>query len=138
MRVIPEVALQWLQPAVAYLRETFEPKVIYLFGSMAEGRMRPDSDVDLALLPDAPLPRPALYEAAQELACRLNRDVDLVDLLNTTTVLQSRVAALGMPLYERSRNERVWFEMYALKAYALLNEEREVIRRAMAERGSAF
>jgi uncharacterized protein len=52
-------------------------KEVYVFGSASKGRMRPDSDVDLAV---SGLP-PEVFFRAMGIASRaLGRQVDLVDL----------------------------------------------------------
>ncbi|HKV10967.1 MAG TPA: nucleotidyltransferase domain-containing protein [Thermoanaerobaculia bacterium] len=50
---------------------------VYLFGSMAEGREREDSDVDLAV---SGLPPEIFYATMARLSNLFERDVDLVDL----------------------------------------------------------
>lgn len=49
-----------------------------LFGSQATGKTHPNSDVDLALWPDRPLPTAMKLRWARELATLLNREVNLV------------------------------------------------------------
>ena len=61
---------------VRALTALFQPAVVYLYGSAARGALRPDSDLDLALVPAVPCDPVALYNAAQELAVRCGRDVD--------------------------------------------------------------
>ncbi len=51
-----------------------------LFGSLAAGRGRPDSDLDLAVSATAPLTVDARIELIDELAAALGRPIDLIDL----------------------------------------------------------
>lgn len=78
-----------------------------LFGSMADGRGRPDSDIDLAVVVD--VPRSTLADAG--FGRRLMRDViefigtsevDLVILNRADPLLRYQVACGGKPLYESS------------------------------------
>ncbi len=63
------------------------PAAAYLFGSAATGRLRADSDLDLAILPGSAEIMPlALYDMQVLLAEKLGLNVDLVDLARATTV----------------------------------------------------
>lgn len=57
----------------------FEPAVVYLFGSAVTGRLAASSDVDIAFLPRQPCDPMAVFDAAQQLAGDLGRNVDLID-----------------------------------------------------------
>jgi predicted nucleotidyltransferase len=50
---------------------------VYLFGSHAEGRARPDSDIDLAI---RGLPMANYFEVLGELFMKLKEEFDVVDL----------------------------------------------------------
>lgn len=108
--------------------------VCYLFGSLAAQSGRPDSDVDLALLADQPLDAYDVFKAAQDLAVRLGKDVDLVDLATATTVLRAQVVSNGRRLLTGDPVAADEFEMYALSDYARLNEERREVLAAFDER----
>jgi len=57
------------------------PASVYLFGSHARGDARPGSDIDVAILPAAPLPAPVLARIRDALEeSRIPYRVDLVDL----------------------------------------------------------
>jgi predicted nucleotidyltransferase len=51
-----------------------------LFGSQATGRATEDSDIDLALLADAPISSSLKLELIELIAARFGRPVDIVDL----------------------------------------------------------
>ena len=64
MRVVDETGSAMLDEAVRRLVETFQPDVIYLFGSHPRGDARPDSDYDImVIVPDSDLPQ---FRRAQE------------------------------------------------------------------------
>lgn len=110
----------------------FQPGAIYLFGSCAGNRMRYDSDLDLAFLPQSgPCDPVEVFEAAQRMASQLNREVDLVDLSAASTVLRKEIVAGGILLYDEDSKARQEFEMYALSDYARLNEERAPVLRSL-------
>lgn len=115
-----------------------KPNVIYLFGSSAKGISRPDSDLDLAFLSEKELSDYNVFMIAQEIASKLNIDVDLVDLNKASTVFKAQIVGTGKVIYCNDDVKRMYFEMYAFKDYALLNEEREIILRDIRERGSVY
>ncbi len=55
-------------------------KVAIVYGSAASGKLRPDSDVDVAVLFDKPLDMDARLALWGKLTDALHREVDLVDL----------------------------------------------------------
>jgi predicted nucleotidyltransferase len=112
---------------------TLMPEVVYLFGSAAVGRARPDSDLDLAILPMHPVSPSQLMEVRLQLEEALGCDVDLVDLARSSTVLRKEVLSGGRLLYESSPARRAEFEMYALSDYARLNEERAPVLAALRQ-----
>ena len=57
-------------------------RLAMLFGSVAEGRARPDSDVDIGLLDEGPLDVDAMIEVAGAACDATGREVDIVDLHN--------------------------------------------------------
>ena len=81
-------------------RHGFGDAVIYLYGSQAKGGARPGSDVDLGVLAGAPVPPLQLQLLREELELALCRDVDLLDLLRASTVLQKEIVTTGRVLRE--------------------------------------
>ena len=74
-------------------------ELVVLFGSVARGRPRPDSDLDVAVRCDGPADLDALYLLlAPRLASSL---LDLVDLRRAGSLLAFQVARHGRLLYER-------------------------------------
>lgn len=81
---------------------------IYVFGSAARGKQRPDSDVDLAVSSGS---RGMLIDDARlhdELAAALDRDVDLVMLNEAPLWLQYRVVG-GQVVFSRDERARIAF-----------------------------
>jgi hypothetical protein len=93
----------------------------YLFGSLARGEDRADSDVDLAVLlagePPATLEEGLGLSTAAALERSLGRAVDLV-VLNTAPVdLVHRVLRDGVLLLDTDAAVRIRFEVAARNAY---------------------
>jgi len=127
-----------LNKTIEMLKEEFNPIVIYLFGSAAKDKLRDDSDIDIAFLSDKEEDSYEVFMKAQELAEIFNREVDLINLNTSSTVFKAQVIGTCKRLYCRDETKRMYFEMRAFKAYAMLNEEREVILNKIKERGSVY
>ena len=126
-----------LSKLLAALREALpECLAIYRFGSWGTADQRPDSDIDLAVLPGAPLPPVQRWELAQKLAVITGRDVDLIDLLAASTELCLQVVAHGTRLYCPDEAEVEKFEDTVFAGYARLNEERRDILDDIRHRGN--
>ena len=75
---------------------------------------------------------------AQKLANILKRDVDLINLKKASTVFRIQVIAKGEKIYCIDNKRRAYFEMYAFKDYATLNEEREIVLKNIKKRGKIY
>jgi predicted nucleotidyltransferase len=82
---------------------------LWIFGSMATGRARPGSDVDLAALFAARPTPDALLTAREAIAAIVARDVDLVDVEQASPVLAMQILKHGSLVLERDRAHRVRF-----------------------------
>lgn len=107
----------------------------YLYGSVARGTARPESDVDVAVLLEQD-PQPTLAESGIGLAGDLEASVGLpvdVVLLNLAPVdLVHRVLRDGIIVFERKPLERIRFEVQARNAYFDLKPYLDEYRRAPA------
>jgi len=107
---------------------------LYLFGSQASGRARPDSDVDVAVmverLPTA-LQRVQLREDMSE---RLGRAVDLVFLDDASPILVRQVLRHGRLLVDRQPRRRAELVVRTLTDYADLERVRAAAERRLVER----
>ena len=121
-----------------FLFEKVNPYLIYIFGSSVKGIFREDSDIDIAVLSDEDISDYDLFMIAQELADVLKREVDLINLKNSSTVFKAQVVGNGQAIYCTDDTRRMYFEMYAFKDYAFLNEERAVILENIKKRGSVY
>nr|WP_285817815.1 nucleotidyltransferase domain-containing protein [Echinimonas agarilytica] len=101
-------------------------KLIYLFGSQANETATSQSDVDLAILLPRKLDPVERFDLQEKLARQFRQDVDLVDLLSASTVLQHQVVQSGKLLWG-VEDDQAKFEMQVLSMYQHLNEERSEI-----------
>ena len=100
-----------------------------MFGSAAQKRLRPDSDIDIAILTGKPYTPYELFIAAGELADKLKREVDLIDFNAASTVFRAQIVNNAELLYDGNPLVRQYAFMRALKEYVMLNEERKDIIR---------
>lgn len=120
------------------LIKELDPYVIYVFGSSVNGIFREDSDIDIAFMGDKNLSEYEIFIISQELADVLKREVDLINLKNASTVFKVQILGDGEMIYCNDDTRRMYFEMRALKEYAFLNEERQVILKNIKKRGSVY
>jgi predicted nucleotidyltransferase len=103
-------------------------KAVYIFGSRASGKSRPDSDYDVAVLAGTPLAGTDVFFQLQlELASLTNSGVNLVDLRALPIVLQFEVLRGRKRLFCTDRDYCVYFEAEILSDYQRFAHERQVI-----------
>ncbi|MBH0158611.1 nucleotidyltransferase domain-containing protein [Fictibacillus sp. 5RED26] len=126
------------QQVITFLREKLDPYLIVVFGSTAKGTERVDSDLDLAYLSNHKLEKYDRFMVSQELAALVNKDVDLVDLNQVSTVFAAQIIQSGKTILCIDDKRRMEYEMKTLKMYAKLNEEREIVMKRIEESGSIY
>lgn len=121
-----------LARAAAYLATLPAVTTAYLLGSAAIGRLRPDSDIDIAILPTSPegISVTERLRIAADLTDCLGRTTDLGVLSTSNLVYAKEAVANGSVLYERDHIVTARFEMLVLAMYAELQEVRREVLRA--------
>ena len=99
---------------------------IYLFGSHAAGTATKKSDIDIAVFCGKKIDPIIRWNIQSELADELKSEVDLVDLLSTSTVMQHQIIFQGKCIYDPN-NKSTAFEMQVMSMYQDLNEQRSEI-----------
>lgn len=118
-------------------------RLAMLFGSVARGRQRPDSDVDIAILPrDPDLPLAAELDLQNGLAKAAGREVDLVRIDHASVLLAWEIAKHGRVLLAEPAWEAPRFLARAAIEHADFAEsvapaQRLFLRRLMGEGGSS-
>src|SRR4030067_1492674 len=74
-----------------------------IFGSLAKGRARSDSDVDVAVAADRPLDIGTKMRLIEQLAVLTGRPIDLVDLQAADGLILKQVLVEGRLLFCRDR-----------------------------------
>lgn len=106
----------------------------YLLGSGAEGCLRADSDVDIALLPvrGQTFSGRDRMELAADLTDIAGRTADLGVLHTGNLVYAKEAVARGRVIFERDHAASVGFAALVLSMYADLQENRRQVLRAYA------
>ena len=98
-----------------------EIQAAYVFGSVAAGRARVDSDVDIAVLVRRIAPSRMLkyrLKLMADLGSALHRsDVDVVILNEAPPLLAHRVLSQGKLIFERSASARIQFQVKTASRY---------------------
>jgi uncharacterized protein len=127
------------QVIIDVLTKSLSPFLIVLFGSIAKGTSHNESDIDIAYLSDKKcLDRYEIFMISQELAAKLGRDVDLIDLNQASTVFQAQIIHTGKVIYCIDDKKRQQFELKTLKMYTKLNEERFPVLKRIDESGAVY
>jgi predicted nucleotidyltransferase len=94
----------------------------YVFGSVATGRNRPESDIDVAVYLDPSIPSDRFLDVTLDLAQRLAAasgmsKIDLVILNEAPLALLGRIIRERLLLYSRDEPARVRFESLTLREF---------------------
>lgn len=111
---------QILDALIKYLSDL---ELVYLFGSFADNTMTAQSDIDIAVMLAKPLSSVERFNVAQLIANELNINIDLINLLDCSTVLQKQIIEKGVLLFGNNACADV-FEMKVMSMYQHLNDER--------------
>jgi predicted nucleotidyltransferase len=101
----------------AVLAELPSCRAIYVYGSRAQGLVRNNSDLDIAVLLPPGDRLPDRLALASRLASRLGMEIDLVDLRRASDVLRREVLASGIRIHQANLGEVLAFEAHALTRY---------------------
>lgn len=104
-----------------------EVEFIYIFGSYASGLQNSQSDIDIAFYSKKVYSSYDIFILAQKLSSELGREIDLVQMKESSTVFQKEIISKGKIIFEKNRLEREKIENLILKKYIKLNEERKKI-----------
>ncbi|KMT64719.1 type VII toxin-antitoxin system MntA family adenylyltransferase antitoxin [Catenovulum maritimum] len=88
------------------LNQQPELEIAILYGSAVNGKMRPDSDVDIAVLFNQPLNTSQKLTLASQLEKQLNRSIDLTDLSNLNGTILKQVLSKGVVLIENDKDAK--------------------------------
>lgn len=127
------------QSIINYLTERF-PLIhsIYVFGSTISKQTTPNSDLDLAIICDAPIDTLYLWETKENLASLLNIDIDLIDLSQATTVLRYQIISTGECIYTKNKKKTQTQEVTWMSMYLDFNDSRKDLLDDIYEKGNIY
>src|SRR5690242_19400201 len=133
---MPEPIQPDVQELIAYLEAQPAVLAAVVFGSAANGRLRPESDLDLALLfaDDGVPDEMATLELRAALEQRAGRDVDLVVLNRASTILAFQVAKKGRLILCRDPRAYQRYIVRLISEYADFKRIRRPIEEAVLKR----
>lgn len=99
------------------LAEKYGLKLIVLFGSQARGQIHPESDVDVAVLPEKPLSPAKRLKLWGKLCQAFEADIDLTSLDHAGPLLLYHVARDGQLLYEGEKWAWEKLKSYGYRLY---------------------
>lgn len=110
-------------------------QIAILFGSASEGRLRPESDIDIAVAEEKLMSIERRIELAGILSGVVHKNVDLVDLRSTHGLLLSEILKKGTPLI--IKNRELYF--YLIKDNVYYNQDfLPLIKRCLEKRNRRF
>lgn len=109
----------------------------FLFGSVAQGTPRPDSDLDVAVMGTVPLEAGPKKKLMETLAQRIGRPVDLVDLQTARGVIVRKVLQTGTRIYDDDPDHRLFAALLTRHAFYQADFA-PYRRRLLAERRRAW
>jgi predicted nucleotidyltransferase len=108
-RIPNEEAQQLARRAADRLAEDTRVRLVYLFGSAADGSAAPPRDVDLAILADPPIQLDELLRIQADLVSGTGCRLDLVSLHQASVALAHEVADHGVCLFARTSDDEIGF-----------------------------
>jgi predicted nucleotidyltransferase len=114
--------------SLGFLADDPDLLLAMIFGSMAVGDFRPDSDIDVAVYPKRKLSSFQRQKLADQIACATGRTVDLVDLTDAEGALLRQILRKGKIVFSKqpgimgrlSERLLVWQEDFEPQLNALL------------------
>ncbi len=102
-------------------------QTVIVFGSFANNSANKNSDIDIAFLSKDKISNIERWQLQEELASKLNKNVDLVDLETANDVFKFQVASQGVVIYAACKRDTEYYLDNIYTAYLQLNDDRKAI-----------
>lgn len=110
----------------------------WLYGSAARNALRPDSDIDVAILLPQAMTFAQKWDWTDRLGTLWKRDVDVVDFRSVSCVLQNEVLQRGRRLFADDPFKTCLIELHAASQYREHNERYAQDFERIARTGKVF
>jgi predicted nucleotidyltransferase len=127
-----------LNTLTEYLQNHKQVSAAWIFGSVATGKNRADSDIDLAILFVQNLSKEKRFDLLLSLAVDLSKiaacEVDLVDIQTAPLFLQYEIRKNGHLLFEKDHIYRVNHDVQSRREYLDLAAMLELRNKSLIEK----
>lgn len=110
----------------------------WFYGSAARNALRPDSDIDVALLLPQAMTFAQKWDWTDRLGTLWKRDADVVDFVRTTSVLQQQILTTGRRLFCTDAAQVDSYEAFCRTEYLNLQARRGAQLAHILARGRVF
>ena len=100
-----------------FFEKNYDILLAFVFGSVAKGRERDESDIDIAILFSKSPSFDASFKVKDEISDILKKEVDLAILNDTSPILGMQVLKYGKLLFERNKGEYSKFFVKTMNFY---------------------
>jgi hypothetical protein len=111
---------QIVEDLIRYFKNKAEINSVYIYGSYAEGKNRPDSDLDVAIFLSKDIKKNHLLyrsEIITELQQQLKIKIDVIILNESNYMLRAEVFRKGKLIYEKDTEKRSVFQAISMGFY---------------------
>jgi predicted nucleotidyltransferase len=116
------------QTIIDYLKSKMPNlEAVIVFGSYANNSADKDSDIDIAFLSKDKISNIQRWQLQEELASKLNKNVDLVNLDIANDVFKFQVASQGVVIFAARMLDIEFYLDNIYTAYLQLNDDRKAI-----------
>jgi predicted nucleotidyltransferase len=100
-----------------FFEKNYDILLAFVFGSVAKGRERDESDIDIAILFSKSPSFDASFKVKDEISDILKKEVDLAILNDASPILGMQVLKYGKLLFERNKGEYSKFFVKTMNFY---------------------
>ncbi len=126
----------FLEKIKRYFKDNPQIIAVYLFGSYAANRQRPESDVDIAVLFEFNLTQQKRFNLCLQYYADLSDEyeLDIVDMNSADYPLLYEIFNEGELVFERDREKRVAFQALKLSEYSDLKYFEDLMSKGLMRR----
>jgi len=117
------------------IKKYIDVELIYLFGSVITNRFNGESDIDIAIWSKEDILPKKFMELKFELIKKMGREIDLINLKNTSLILTKEVIFKGRLIFKKDEKIKNEFEYRKIALYGQFIDDIKVVKDKIKERG---